>query len=119
MVTVFTEMYKNNSKIIGVFDDKTLFKHSSFHYILDRLIEEKYFKTKKKCGETIKDELKNFYKEENYSFSHVKLTFSKKCVILNKIEESKKEKKKLKYIVDSKDQLNKQLDMLVLDDLYD
>ena len=113
------EIDKNNMKIIGIFDDKTLFKHKSFHYILDRLIQEKYFKTKKNCGENIKGNLKNFYKEENFSFSHEKLTFSKKSLILNKIDELKKEKKKMKYIVFTKQELNKQLDMLKSDDLYD
>ena len=42
-------LFSQNDKPVAVFDDKKLFKSKSFHYILDILIKQGYFKTKKQC----------------------------------------------------------------------
>ena len=78
-------LFKENDEIVGIFDDKTKFKNSTFHYILDSLISKGMFKTKKQCGLKIKDDLKMLYSENNYSFLYNGQKFTKVTMDMNKV----------------------------------
>lgn len=80
-----TLIFKYNNKIVGVFDDKNIFKHSSFHFILDLLISAKLFDTKKECGLVIRKELKQLYSEPDFTFTYNNHVFDKKTLETNKV----------------------------------
>ena len=114
-------VFSKNDKNIGVFNDKKDFKTKSFHYILDSMINEGYFKTKKQCGVKIKDDLKLLYESEDYTFIYKNIKFSKFTFELNNIEVIEVKKKTIEnsiFIVYNLDELNKPLEMLDVEDLY-
>ena len=79
-------VFKIDGELVGVFDNKKDFKNTSFHYILDYLISKGFYKTKKQCGNAIKDDLKLLYSEENYVFISHSIRFEKQTFRMNKIE---------------------------------
>ena len=84
-------IFKRDNKVIGLFNDKSEFKTKSFHYILEFLISKSYFKTKKQCGVKIKNDLKLFYSEDNYTFLYKDVKFEKNVLEFNVIEKIVKE----------------------------
>ena len=60
-----------DNNIIGVYENKEKFKKDSFFYILDYLVEYSGFESRinasKRITNTNKDDLKKFYKYDNYS----------------------------------------------------
>ena len=60
-----------DNKVVGVYENKEKFKKDSFFYILDYLVEYCGFQSRimasKRITNTNKDDLKNFYKYDNYS----------------------------------------------------
>jgi len=81
-------IFKINGEICGVFDNKKDFKNITFYRILDELMSKGSYKTKKQCGNAIKEDLKLFYGEDNYSFISEKIQFEKECLEMNKIIKS-------------------------------
>jgi len=113
-------VFKENEEIIGVFDDKTKFKNSTFHYILDCLISKGIFKTKKQCGIKIKEDLKLLYSENNYTFIYSGIKFSKTELRINKINRiiiPKQYISDINFIYFGKYEISKPLPLLPLDDL--
>ena len=80
-------VFKLDGELFGVFDNKKDFKNISFHYILDYLISKGFYKTKKQCGNAIKEDLKMLYSEENYVFVRNSVKFEKQSITMNKIEQ--------------------------------
>lgn len=78
-------IFKINGDIHGVFDNKKDFKNITFYRILDELIGKGGYKTKKQCGNAIKEDLKLFYSEDNYSFVSDYINFEKECLVMNKV----------------------------------
>lgn len=114
-------IFKENDKIMGVFDDKKSFKNSSFHYILDVLIKKNYFNTKKQCGVNIKEDLKLLYSEENYAFIFKDYKFEKITMELNHIETINIPKQKIEsdiFVFYTIATLNKPIQLLELESLY-
>ena len=116
-----TILFSQNDKPIAVFDDKKIFKTKSFHYILDSLIKQGYFKTKKQCGMNIKSDLKLLFEEGDYAFMYKDMKFSKQLFELNNLEILKEEKKIIEnniYIVYTLQDLNSPIEMINVTDLY-
>lgn len=82
---MYTLIFKYNNKVVGVFDDKNIFKNSSFHFILDLLISVKLFDTKKDCGLAIRKELKQLYTDPDFTFTYNNHVFDKKTLETNKV----------------------------------
>lgn len=78
-------VFKLDGEMVGIFDNKKDFKNISFHYILDYLIAKGFYKTKKQCGNAIKEDLKLFYSEETYAFISNSVKFEKLTFSMNKI----------------------------------
>lgn len=78
-------VFKISGDIHGVFDNKKDFKNVTFYRILDELMRKGSYKTKKQCGNAIKEDLKLFYSEDNYSFISDYINFEKECLVMNKI----------------------------------
>lgn len=78
-------VFKISGDIHGVFDNKKDFKNATFYRILDELMRKGSYKTKKQCGNAIKEDLKLFYSEDNYSFISDYINFEKECLVMNKI----------------------------------
>lgn len=78
-------IFKINGDIHGVFDNKKDFKNITFYRILDELMGKGCYKTKKQCGNAIKEDLKIFYSEDNYSFISDHINFEKECLVMNKV----------------------------------
>ena len=78
-------VFKISGDIHGVFDNKKDFKNATFYRILDELMGKGGYKTKKQCGNAIKEDLKLFYSEDNYSFISDHINFEKECLVMNKI----------------------------------
>lgn len=113
-------VFKENEEIVGIFDDKTKFKNSTFHYILDSLISKGIFRTKKQCGLKIKEDLKLLYSENSYTFIYSGIKFSKFEFGLNKIDRiivPKQYISDINFIYFSKSEILKPLPLLPLDDL--
>ena len=97
-----------DNNIIGVYENKEKFKKDSFFYILDYLVEYSGFESRinasKRITNTNKDDLKKFYKYDNYSdyeFNIENVVFKRICLdglnklkdlkIINKSEENKED----------------------------
>ena len=78
-------VFKYNDKIFGVFDDKNTFKNETFHFILNLLISDNKFTTKKECGLAIRNELKQLYTNSDFSFTYNNHVFTKKTFETNKL----------------------------------
>lgn len=78
-------VFKLDGEMVGIFDNKKDFKNISFHYILDYLIAKGFYKTKKQCGNAIKEDLKLLYSEETYAFISHSIKFEKLTFHMNKI----------------------------------
>mgnify|MGYP003646603336 FL=1 len=114
-------LFSQNDKPVAVFDDKKLFKSKSFHYILDILIKQGYFKTKKQCGMKIKEDLKLLFEEDDYTFIYKDIKFSKQIFEMNELVIVKEEKCVLDnviYVYYSLEDINKPIDMIDVADLY-
>jgi hypothetical protein len=114
-------LFSQNDKIVGIFNDKNVFKTKSFHYILDVLIGKGYFKTKKQCGMKIKDDLKLFYEEPEYTFIYKDVKFSKSSYEMNSLEVIETIKKEIEnniFVVYDISSLGAPLEMLEVSDLY-
>jgi hypothetical protein len=79
-------IFELDEVIVGVFDNKVDFKNMSFNYIIDHMMSNHNFETKRKCGLSIKDDLKMLNIEENYSFIVKNNNFKKQTLLLNKIK---------------------------------
>ena len=79
-------IFKLDGELVGVFDNKKDFKNISFHYILDHLIAKGFYKTKKQCGNAIKEDLKLLYSEDNYVFTTKSIRIEKETMKMNCIE---------------------------------
>ena len=114
-------IFKKNNNITGIFDDKKVFKTSSFHFILDILLGKQYFKTKKQCGVAIKEDLKLLYSEEDYTFIFKDCKFEKHTMKLNYIETINIPKQKIEsdfFVFYTTLTLNKPIQMLEVESLY-
>lgn len=114
-------LFKENDKIIGIFNDKKIFKTSTFHYILDIMLEKKYFKTKKQCGVKIKEDLKLFFSEENYTFIYKDCKFEKLSMKFNHLEIINIPKQKIQsdiFVVYTIATLNKPIELLEVESLF-
>lgn len=114
-------LFSQNDKIIGIFNDKNVFKTKSFHYILDTLIGKEYFKTKKQCGMKIKDDLKLFYEEQEYTFIYKDMKFSKVSYQMNELELVEIVKKEITnniFVMYDIGTLGTSIEMLEVSDLY-
>jgi len=78
-------IFKLDGELLGVFNNKKDFKNTSFHYILEYLISKGFYKTKKQCGNAIKEDLKLLYSEETYVFTYNSIRFEKQTLTMNKI----------------------------------
>ena len=114
-------LFSQNDKTVAVFDDMKKFKTKSFHFILDSLIKQDYFKTKKQCGMKIKTELKMLFEEGDYTFIYKDMKFSKQIFDLNDLEIVKQEKTSIEnniYIVYTLEDINSPIEMLDVAELY-
>ena len=114
-------LFSQNDKPVAVFDDKKAFKSKSFHYILDSLIKQGYFKTKKQCGMKIKEDLKMLFEEGDYTFIYKDMKFCKQMFEMNELEIVKEEKcviDNVTYVFYALEDINKPIDMLDVTDLY-
>lgn len=114
-------LFFKNEKIVGIFNGKNIFKTKSFHYILDVLIAKGYFETKKQCGMKIKDDLKLFYEEQDYTFIYKDIKFSKTSHEMNSLEVIETIKKEIEnniFVIYDINSLGAPLEMLEVSDLY-
>ena len=112
-------VFSKNDKSIGVFNDKNTFKTKSFHYILDVLIKNGHFKTKKQCGMKIKDDLKLLYEDDEYTFQYKDIKFSKIVFNVNELEIVKLQNKaKNLFISYTIETLSKSLEMFDVSNFY-
>lgn len=108
------------TEIVGIFDNKGDFKQKTFHFILDKLLENNLFVNKKECGLAIKSDLKALYSTDNYSFGYHGHVFSKITSEPNQIRYisiPQQYSATTKFIVFRPDDLQKPLKMLTIDDL--
>jgi hypothetical protein len=110
-------LFKRDNKILGLFNDKIEFKTKTFHHILDYLISKSYFKTKKQCGTKIKNDLKLFYSENDYTFLYKDIKFEKTTFKFNVIEKVVKEIKSNNFICYKITELSKPIVSLEVKDL--
>lgn len=82
---MYTLVFRYNDKIVGVFDDKSVFKNTTFHFILNLLISAKLFDTKKECGIALREDLKQLYTDSDFTFTYKSHEFNKKTLETNKI----------------------------------
>lgn len=130
-------VFKQNDKILGVFNDFLIFRKKTFYYILDFLVEKKIFISKEEAGKSMKDSFYDFYskkskfvKKGKYSWEYIQM---EKNTILKETETIKNipDIPEKKYSINSKytkiypkkssisfKDLNKPLSYLKLSPLY-
>jgi hypothetical protein len=58
-------LFKENNKILGIFDDFLTFRKQTCYYIVDLLLENNFFKNKEEAIENMKPYFYDFYSKKN------------------------------------------------------
>ena len=87
-----------NESIITVYQDFIKFRKDSFHYILNKLVELKYFENKKDAGQHLKNNFGKFYGKSKEGLIFKDYNWKILVFTNNLLDTCEKETEKEKYV---------------------